>query len=57
MNMQDGVKPTHDEIIEALARHFDAPEAAAISWLQDIVRNFNSKEAYERLATRGGTAL
>lgn len=52
MKIQDGVKPTHDQIIEALARFFDAPESAVISWLGDIVRNFDARAANERLAKR-----
>jgi hypothetical protein len=54
MKIQDGIKPTHDQIIEALARFFDAPESAVISWLGDIVRNFDSRAANERLAKRIG---
>jgi hypothetical protein len=57
MKIQDGVKPTHDELIEALARFFDAPESAAISWLQDIVRTFDARAANERLAKRTGLGL
>jgi hypothetical protein len=45
-------QPTEDEIISAVARQLDAPEAVALSWLTTFARNFDSKAAAERLALR-----
>lgn len=48
----NGGQPTEDELISALADYFQAPEAAAISWLSSIKNRFDPKAAAERLAER-----
>lgn len=52
MTYQEGGVPTEDEIIQALARAFDAPEAAVITWLAAIHVRFDAKAAQERLVER-----
>lgn len=47
-----GGMPSEDQIIQALAKSFDAPEAAAIAWLAAMVARFDFKAAAERLAER-----
>lgn len=47
--------PTDDEIIAALAQHFQAPQAAAISWLAALSLRFDAKAATERLVERNAT--
>lgn len=54
IELQNGGMPTVAMIIKALAEHFDAPEAAAIVWLQAIHQHFDAKAANEALAARGG---
>jgi hypothetical protein len=55
MNMQkNGGVPKEDEIIQALAKAFDAPEAAAITWLAALARHFDARAAQERLVERMG---
>jgi hypothetical protein len=49
-------QPTEDEIIMAVARQLDAPEAVALSWLTSFVRHFDPKAAAERMAAREGVA-
>ena len=49
----NGGQPTEDELIQGLAQAFEAPEAAAISWLAAIHNRFDAKAAQERLAARG----
>lgn len=52
-NIQNnGGVPNEDEIIQALAKSFDAPEAAAITWLATIGKWFNPRAAQERLVER-----
>jgi len=53
----NGGVPREDEIIQALAKAFDAPEAAAITWLATIAKWFNPKAAQERLVERQGKQL
>lgn len=49
---ENGGCPTEDQIIQALAKAFEAPEAAAIAWLAAIHIRFDAKAAQERLAAR-----
>lgn len=51
---KSGGVPKEDEIIQALAKAFDAPEAAAITWLAAISTRFNARAAQERLVERSG---
>jgi hypothetical protein len=59
LELDHGGVPTEDQLIAALAKAFDAPEAAAITWLAGIHIRFDAKAAQERLAEReartGGT--
>ncbi len=45
-------QPSEDEVIAALAKGLDAPEAVVISWLTTIFRHFDPKKAADRLAAR-----
>lgn len=47
--------PSEDQIIAALAQHFQAPQSAAIAWLAAIKLHFDPKAAAERLAERNAT--
>ena len=49
---RNGGRPTEDQIIQALAKAFEAPEAAAIAWLGDIHTRFDARAAQERLVER-----
>ena len=52
IELDHGGVPTEDQIIKALAKAFDAPESAAISWLSAIHIRFDARAAQERLVER-----
>lgn len=52
--VQGDNRPTDDEIVVGLAKHFGTPEAVALSWLTGMFVHFNPREAAERLAEREG---
>ena len=49
-----GGVPTEDQIIQALAKAFDAPESAAVSRLSQIHVRFDARAAQERVVERTG---
>lgn len=48
----NGGIPSDDELIQAIAKAFDAPEAAAIAWLARVKITFDPRAAQERLVER-----
>lgn len=52
--LTDGVNPTPTEIIQAIATHFECPEAVALSWVTQMFRHFDPKLMTEALAARSG---
>ena len=49
-----GGMPSQDEIIAALALHFDAPKSAAVAWLAALAVHFDARAAQERIVEAGG---
>lgn len=54
---ENGGMPKIDEIIDALAKAFDAPPSAAVAWLSAIHVRFDAKAAQERIVERERQAL
>lgn len=46
--------PTELQIIDALAKAFDAPPSAAVAWLTMLQKSFDPKAAQELIAQREG---
>lgn len=50
--LHNGINPSEDDIIAALAAHYGCPEAVALGWLTSMMVHFNPKAASERLMAR-----
>lgn len=54
MKLTDNVNPTDTQLVQAVAKQFDCPEAVALSWLTNMFRHFDPKRMTEELAARIG---